>query len=332
MTLRRRSFAFAFVLALSASAVGEARADNAQDAEALYQQGMELLRDKKLDAACNALERSEKAEARGGTLLSLAYCHEQQGRFALAYSEYDESLRRLRVGGGRRDREQFATERMEAVRDKVVFVSVELGPNVTAPNPEIFVTPSKAGDPERKLILGADRAKQVALDPDGGTYRIEVRAVDRKPFTTQVQVAGKTANPPSIHVPELETTGAVAGNGAVAPGEPPKDGSGQRTLGLVLGGSGIALAAVGGVFGVLAVNCASDVRNAPPGTEPPCSRTTAKTVYANIANAGIGLGAVGVVAGAYLYFSAPAGGPERSVAVRPALGPQTAGLSIDGRF
>lgn len=325
MRIRSRFASLAIAFALGAIAPA-AHADTSQDAEALYQQGMDLLRDKKVDAACAALDRSEKLESRGGTLLSLAYCHEQQSKFSLAYSEYDEALRRLRVGGGRPDRESFATKQMESIRDKVVLVNVELAPSVNAPNPEIVVVPSKAGEIERKLVLGADRAKQVALDPDGGGYRIEVRAVDRKPFVAQVQVAGRTATPATVTVTGLATEGAAVGATGPAAPKPEDDGGSQRTLGLVIGGIGAALAIGGGVGGVLAIQCSNDV---PSGK---CERDKAMTVYANIANVGLGLGAVGLGIGGYLFFTAPKGTEKAAVTVTPSIGARSGGLSVGARF
>ncbi len=319
--MRKRTSTFAAVVfSLTTLVSGAALADTGAEAEALYQQGMKLLEEKKVEAACVALEKSEKLDARGGTLLSVAYCHEQQGKHALAYAEYDESLRRLRLGGGRQDREKFAFERMQAVKDKVVFVGLELGAAVNAPGIEAVIIPGKTGDPERKLILGAERQKQLAFDPDGGTYRVEVRAPARKPFITQVQVAGKTAAPASITVTELASDSAAVAYEA--------DGSGQRMTGLIVGGAGIAFAAVGGVFGVLALKCAEEVRK-----NTGCDRDEAKVVDANIANIGIGLGAVGIVVGSYLFFTAPKGrGEPRTVGLRPMLGPTNAGFSLDGRF
>ena len=321
----RFAVALAPLVVAAAFVAPAARADAAQDAEAAYQQGMDLLRDKKIDQACAALDRSEHLEARGGTLLSLAYCHEQQARFSLAYSEYDEALRRLRVGGGRPDREQFATKQMESIRDKVVFVNVDLEATMSAPNREIVITPAKSGDVERKVALGDARSKQIALDPDGGAYRVEVRAVDRKPFVAQVQVAGRTPAPASIVVTALAPEGAGAAVSPV-PRAPEEDGSGQRTTGLVVGGIGAALAIGGGVFGVLAMKCTDDYNK-----DGSCSRDTAKVVYANVANAGIGLGVVGLAVGGYLFFSAPKG-EKAAVGVAPSVGPGSAGLSLGGRF
>lgn len=324
MSLRKAAVLAAFLVAN-----GLAGTAWAEDAESLYQEGTALLRDKRVDAACVAFEKSERLDPRGGTLLSLAYCHEQQSKLALAYSEYDEALRRLRTGGGRPDRETFASERMTAIKDKLVFVTVELAPAVNAPSPELVLTPSRPNDNERKNLFGADRQRQVALDPDGGAYKIEVRAADRKPFTAQVQVTGKTVTPAVITVNELASENVpVAAGGGAAPVPAEADGSGQRTLGLIIGGAGVVFVGVGAFFGVKALQCVTDYNRDPTS----CDRDKAMTETANFANVGVGLGVVGLVAGGYLFFTAPKGSPERSVGVRPAVGPNTAGLSLTGHF
>lgn len=318
---------FAAVLISAALFAGTAFADVSAEADQLFKQGQELLADKKVDAACAAFERSEKLEPRGGTLLSLAYCHEQQGRISLAYVEYDEALRRLRVGGGRQDRERFALDRMSALRGQVVMVTVELSEATKGTNPEIVVVPSKMGEQERKVVVGPDRRVQVPLDVDGGGYRIEVRAPQYKAFSGTVTVAGPTATPASLQVGDLTPEpGAVAARPGV-PNAPEPDGSGQRTLGLIIGGTGLAFAAVGGVFGALALGCASDYRR-----DGSCDPDKAKVFYANGANIGLGLGAVGLVAGGYLYLSAPKGNGQPQVGIGPAALPGGGALSMTGRF
>jgi hypothetical protein len=328
-----KRFSVAFVLLAATLAAGTAVADVSSEADTLFTQGQALLADKKIDAACPVLERSEKLEPRGGTLLSLAYCHEQQGRAALAYTEYEEALRRLRVGGGRSDRETFAQTHMATLHGKIVTLMVEFSEAAKAPNAEIIVSPSKPGDSERKIVVGADRRQPIALDVDGGAYKIEVRAPERKPFTAQVSVAAQTVSPAVINVTDLAPEGGAAttpGGAKPAVGKPEPDGSGQRTLGLVIGGVGVLFLAGGIVGGVAAKNCFDDSQKS---TAPDrCSRDTAMTVYANIFNVGIGLGAVGLLAGGYLYLSAPKGNGSPSVGIAPALGPSHAGFNVAARF
>ncbi len=307
---------------------GPVHADVSADADAAFKQGQDLLAEKKIDAACAAFERSEKLEPRGGTLLSLAYCHEQQSRNALAYTEYDEALRRLRVGGGRQDREKFAGERMAALKDKVVMLTAEFSEPVRALNPDVVVIPSKAGDAERKLAPAAARV-QIPLDVDGGAYRVEVRAVDRKPYVAQIQVAANAATPPAFTVTELEPI-----PGSAADVKPEKDGTTQRTIGMVIGGVGLAFAVAGGVFGVLALQCASDHRSNGDDAAGGCDRSKAKVFYANGANIGLGLGAAGILGGGYLYLTAPKGrgAPPPTVGVSPAVLPGGGGMAVSGRF
>jgi hypothetical protein len=327
-TSSRAAIAVSAVLTTLAS--GAAFASAPADAEKLYVRGMALLRDDHGDAACAALQQSETLEARGGTLLSLAYCHERQNKLGLAYAEYEESLRRLRLGGGRPDREAFAADRMKAVEGRVVFVTLDVRAASSAANLEVVVAPTNPSDPPRTIVFGAHREKPLALDPDGGAYRIEVRAPDRTPFVGEVHVTGHAVVPAVLAVPDLVTAHAdpaPAPPPASVTADDPNAGRGRRTLGFVIGGTGVLFAAAGAVFGVVALNCAAEARKE-GGT---CSRTQAEDGYANVANAGIGLGALGLVIGSYLYFTAPKPA-KSSLAFRPSLGPSSAGLSVDGRF
>ncbi|MFM2417004.1 MAG: hypothetical protein RL385_1727, partial [Pseudomonadota bacterium] len=79
-------------------AVAGARAEtNAADkaaAEALFDRGLQLLRDGKVSEACSALEESESIEPGIGTMLYLADCYERLGRTASAWALFREAASR----------------------------------------------------------------------------------------------------------------------------------------------------------------------------------------------------------------------------------------------
>jgi hypothetical protein len=60
-------------------------------AEQMFQDARELMKKGDYQAACPKLEASHKLEARSGTLIVLANCHEQIGKTATAWVEYKDA-------------------------------------------------------------------------------------------------------------------------------------------------------------------------------------------------------------------------------------------------
>jgi hypothetical protein len=125
----------------------------------------------------------------------------------------------------------------------------------------------------------------------------------------------------------------------------PSRGSGRKTLGLVVGGVGVAGIAVGAVTGVMAMSAFSsqktDCHSSAPGD---CTNHAQAVQDHNNASAMSTVSTVGFIAGgallatgAVLFFTAPrAGGaegsPQAGVQVVPSAAPGWAGLSLNGRF
>src|SRR5436189_4245413 len=79
-------------------------------AEALFQEGRQLLEAGQVDEACLRLAESYWQEPASGTLLNLARCHQAQGKIATAWAEYAAAARLSRAQG-REDRARAAEER-----------------------------------------------------------------------------------------------------------------------------------------------------------------------------------------------------------------------------
>lgn len=75
------------------SAAADARADDQQKAEELFDRGRKLMQSATtLDEACRTLAESLKYMDRGDTVLNLAECHHRQGKTATAWAEFDKAL------------------------------------------------------------------------------------------------------------------------------------------------------------------------------------------------------------------------------------------------
>src|ERR1041384_8032122 len=91
--------------------------------EQLFLDGKKLMSEGKYDEACPKLAESHRLDPGGGTILNLAVCHQAQGRYASAWSEFREAIDLARTDG-RQDREEFATRELAKVEPKLSHLTV----------------------------------------------------------------------------------------------------------------------------------------------------------------------------------------------------------------
>ncbi len=325
-------------LALAASP-RPARADQAT-AEALFKEGRRLFKEGKLDEACPKLAESQRLDPSSGTLLNLAACHEEQGKLASAWAEF---LAASRLARSRNEgvRAQEATRRASVLEPKLSTLTVRARADV----------PGLAVKRNGELVEAAQLGVRLPVDP--GEYVITAEAPGRAAFRATVIVkpnadgasievpplAAEPSAPPPPAAPAALTPATPAPAGAPAAEAGGRGGRARPVLGYVAGGVGLAALGVGVTFGVMALSNYGAAEDACPGHDG-CSpgaiddRKAAGT-QAWVANAGIGVGLVGVALGGYLLFIAPpkkagtAAAPPRAAV---ALSPRPGGLALHGSF
>ena len=321
----------------------EAQARDPKRAEELFQEGKKQYEANDLGRACTTLFESDQLDPAIGTHGLLAACYEKQGKLAKALAAYRETQSRAEKAGD--NRSAYAKERADALEAQVPRL------RVTAQGNESGLQLTADGS-----AIGAGQA--VALDP--GEHVIVARAPGKKEF--ELRVALKAGERVDKTIPPLESDGTVAGPAPPLEPQPPvtvattpDDGSTRRIAGVVLAGVGLAGIAVGSVFGIVAFSKASKASD----TAAECPRGDAapgcpdiheeydgiisdRNTVAMVSNVGFIAGAVFVVGGAVLYFTAPkAGAPttgSRASAkhgklhVLPTAGPRGAGAFVTGAF
>ena len=107
--------AISIVVALA----GRAHAQSAE-AEALFSDGDKLMKQGKLDQACDAFEASNRIEARAGTLIRLGECREQNHQIASAWSAYKDALVRVKDP----KKQKLATAKVGELEPKLSYMTV----------------------------------------------------------------------------------------------------------------------------------------------------------------------------------------------------------------
>jgi hypothetical protein len=328
------------VCALLLQAAPAAAQNDKAAAEALFDQGVRLMKQNSFSEACPKLEESERIDPAVGTLLYLGECYERVGKTASAWATFREAAS-LANHSNQADRARVAGGRAQDLEAKLSRLSIELAPDV-ARIPGVVV--KRSGQRLEPSLYGTP------LPVDPGEYRIEVSAPGYETWTTPIKVeaGGATA---SVRVPGLVKGAEVPANptpmaqpsandntkSSPAPSLPPaKHGltTGQ-TLGLVVGGVGVVGLGLGSYFGVRAISKNSDAEEQCTGDNR-CSqqgldltdKARKEATAANIAFA-VG-GALVAIGGVVLLSTGPS--DEDRVALVPLLGPGTAAASLSGRF
>ncbi len=323
----RRSALGAGVLLLvwpAAAAAASSESDRSM-AQSLFEDARRLMTEKDYAAACPKLAESLRLDPSGGTLLNLALCREQEGKLATAWSYFKQALSSAKRDG-RPDRVKAAEEHLSALEGRVPAVKIA----VTEPQPteEVFV--------DGELVGSAAWGTSMALDP--GEHRVSARVPGQPEWSLSFELpVGQTI---TIEVPAFPATASAEPAPAAGVEPEPGAGSGRKTLGWVVAGAGVVALGVGSYFGVDALSKQEKSDQHCP-TKATCSNegvefSNQANSSAWVANIGIGVGLVGVIAGTYLVLSAPSS-PKASAApararLRVAANPSGAELRVEGAW
>ncbi len=326
-------------LLLQAASAG-AQTDKAA-AEALFDQGVRLMKQNSFNDACPKLEESERIDPAVGTLLYLGECYERVGKTASAWATFREASS-LAANSNQADRARVASTRAQELETKLSRLSVELMPDV-ARIPGVVV--KRGGRRLEPSLYGTP------LPVDPGEYRIEVSAPGYETWSTPIKVEAGGASA-SVRVPglvkgpdvspvqapvEQKPASLSAGPGATQPSAAPVKRSlttGQ-TLGLVVGGVGVVGLGLGSYFGVRAITKNSDAEDFCQDdnrcTQTGMDLTDKAKQDATASNIAFAAGGALLALGGVLFLSTGPSDSDR-VALVPLLGPGTAAASISGRF
>ena len=253
-TVRVRVLSLAVAcVAMAASTPASAQSQDEAASRTLFNQGRQLVKAGHYEEACGKFEAARALFRSPGVLLNLADCHERVGKTASAWTEFGDAADAAASAGRPRDADE-ARKRQSALESALCMVEVR----VDAPAPDEIV--KRGGTPLDHSTWN------VAIPVDPGTLTFTAEAPGHRSWTASVDVTenGKTVTvrvPPldgvavqQARAPEAAPSPGRSGPLAETPGpdEMPGVGNGQRTVGWVVGGVGLAGMAAAGVVSFLA--------------------------------------------------------------------------------
>jgi hypothetical protein len=325
-------------IALSAALLGPAAhaetspSDKAL-AETLFRDARKAMQKKDYAKACPLLAESHRLDPALGTLLNLAVCHQQEGKTATAWAEFN-SAARIAGKTGDMDRATLARDKataLESILSKIVI-------DVPQPQPEM----------EIKLDGRAigEAAWDRALPTDPGEHKLLVSAPGWEAETIELHVPPGPSTQHvdvTLHKRLAESARPAASTSAsavpvimpvmtVGPGESTQQ-STLRTVGWIAGAAGIVGIGVGSYLGLRALSKQSVVEDNCKGAA--CNQTGYDAdhdahIAATWSTVAFGVGVVGLAAGAWLLIAPP--GRKTAWHALPVAGPSTAGVQLGTQF
>lgn len=305
----------------------DAQADTAshERAVALFDEGGKLLESGHCDTAIPKLRESLEAESSVGARLALAACFE-------------------------------ATDPQNAWR--ILKEAASLA--ATNRDDRVAAIETRASTLEKTLPTFRVSAPTALVDEAAFELRIDGKAVDKFYLRSGVFTATAGAHQLEATAPMRHWSATVVAD-VKAPGQarvvmepdgcPPRlelaaspsepVGSARRALGLTLGGVGVAGLATGAVFGVLALNKRNDIQTACGGNIGSCTAPSgsldldkaSERTTATVSTVAFIGGALALVGGGVLYFTAPSPGSRTGqLRIGPQIGQKDASVSVLGTW
>jgi hypothetical protein len=156
----------------------------------------------------------------------------------------------------------------------------------------------------------------------------------------RVVVGGASAAGAAPGAPAAGSGSPAAGSVTSGPEAAPSRGLGtQRTVGLVLGGAGVAALGAGTIFWISSMSAWSSAKQACGGNPEACTDVGTGTTYHDKASTDALFGTISFVAGGallaaggVLFFTGPRDSRPAALVVSPSFGARSAGLVLRGGF
>ena len=315
-----------------------ARGQASPQAEALFRDGKQLMKEGKVDEACAAFEGSEHAEHNVATILSLADCREKNHQYASAWALFLQADSQTRGDPTKAALHKTAKQRAQALEPRLSYLTINVPDESRVP--ELVVL--RDGAP-------VDPAEwNRAIPADGGAHVIAGKAPGHESWSTTVSLRAE-ADKQAVEVPRFKAlpeivNKPVRGDAVVERGDAPEAPSPftpRRKLALGVAAGGVVVAGVAVGLGLSAQGLRNDaVAGCPASACSPAGAADARAKNdrarsrAMLANVGFGVAGAAVITGVVLWLTGKpevADASDASLAIAPQLGAST-GVAVSGRF
>lgn len=355
------SLLLSLVTSLAAPRAAHAQTDPQQKAaaEALFDEGKQLLSQGQFEGACRRFEQSQEIDPGVGTLLYLGDCYERTGRLASAWATYREAASAA-AAAGQGERTRIADERARRLApvlsklvllvpqdDRVAGFELLLDNRVLSPALFGVPFPIDAGQHEvtARVPGRAAWSNVIEIKPNADYKNLQIPVLTGSggavpgavatPYDTPAQSA--TASGASGPAPAGSAAADLSLGASAAPaGAPGPD----RTASYIVGGAGLVAIGIGVAFGLRASDKEDESKaDCPSGciTQEAADLNQQARTSATIANVSYAVGVAALATSVYLFFSAGSG-PETAarsgsgLAFDASLVPGAGQLSLSGKF
>lgn len=336
MTIARLALAAVVLFVVVRPAFGQS-----VEAEALFREGKELLKQGKLSEACAKFDASDRLEPSVGTELNAADCHEKNNKLATAWAGFLKAASNAMKAGNDKQREAEARRRASLLEPKLSYLTISV-PESSRVN----------GLSIKRNGTDVDQALwNTGVPVDAGDYEIAGQAPGHEAWSTKVTIAAserksvevprfkeitalvKTTPDQKTELPEKEDTEPVE-----QPHETPSTFTPMRKAAIGAAAVGVIGFAGTVVFGLKANSKQSQADDLCPAA-PACTDPMAIKLNddarsaAKLSNVMLGVGVAGVGAAVALWFlGAPKEATSNDVAIVPVTNGRDIGLSFSGSF
>jgi hypothetical protein len=314
--------------ARNSTAWAQPAADKAA-ADALFNEGKQLIAKGDDAAACPKFESSLAKAVQLGTQIALASCYEKIGKTASAWGAFRSAASAARKAHDKRQR--FADDHASALESRLSTMRITIARGERIAGLEI-----KRDGTE---VTPAELGSAVPFDP--GSYLLEARAPGRQTWSTTVMVP---ASPGVVEVlvPTLEAAPERAERPERADGPERRGARPPRLLaGYAATGGGVAIIGASLIVGLVARSSWNDAQKACPDRlcedKAGVDKARRAGTLGNIATGTFIAGSAVAAAGVILWLTAPAGAETSqphttALQLVPDVGPAQVGVSLQGGF